>query len=117
MATTRAIAVALAVTCTAVGLATPARADERLDGDYTFVNGATTNTWTIITQCNAERTCGGTVSTSTGWVGAISRLAGGPWTAERRDVANGWACPDGSAVPADLVYSFDPVSLMGTVTS
>ena len=117
MATTRAMTVALAVTCTAVALASPARADERLDGDYSFVNGATTNTWTITTQCNAERTCAGMVSTSTGWVGAISRGAGGPWTAERRGMSNGWTCPDGSPGPADLLYSFDPVSLVGTVTS
>ena len=116
MSITRAMTVAIAVICSAVGLASPAWADERLDGDYTFVNGATTNTWTIITQCNTERTCGGTVSTSTGWVGAISRQAGGPWTALRRDVANGWTCPDGSTGPADLLYSFDPVSLVGTVS-
>ena len=82
MAITRTMAVAVAVTCTAVGLASPAWADERLDGDYTFVNGATTNIWNITTQCNAERTCGGTVSTSTGWVGAISRLSG--WPLDRR---------------------------------
>ena len=115
MAITRTMALAVVVTCTAVGLASPAWADERLDGDYTFVNGATTNIWNITTQCNAERTCGGTVSTSTGWVGAISRLRGGPWTAERRDVPNGWTCPDGSTGPADLLYSFDPASLVGTV--
>ena len=115
MAITRTMALAVAVTCTAVGLASPAWADERLDGDYTFVSGATTTIWNITTQCNAERTCGGTVSTSTGWVGAISRLAGGPWTAERRDVPNGWTCPDGSTGPADLLYSFDPASLVGTV--
>jgi hypothetical protein len=117
MAITQPMAITVAVICAAVGLASPAWADEQLDGDYTFVNGATTNTWTISTQCNAERTCGGTVSTSTGWVGAISRLAGGPWTAERRDTSNGWTCPDGSAGPADLLYSFDPVSLVGTVTA
>jgi len=116
MAITRTMALAVVVTCTAVGLASPAWADERLDGDYTFVNGATTNIWNITTQCNAERTCGGTVSTSTGWVGAISRLAGGPWTAERRDVPNGWTCPDGSTGAADLLYSFDPASLVGTVS-
>src|SRR6476620_1155908 len=78
-------------------------------------SGSTTTIWNITTQCNAERTCGGTVSTSAGWVGAISRLAGGPWTAERRDVPNGWTCPDGSTGPADLLYSFDPASLVGTV--
>jgi hypothetical protein len=118
MAITQAMAIAVAVTCTAVGLAGPAWADEQqLDGDYTFVNGAMTDTWSITTQCNAERTCGGTVSVSTGWVGAIKRVAGGPWTAERRDVSTGWTCPDGSTGPADLLYSFDPASLGGTVTS
>jgi hypothetical protein len=106
----------VAVTCTAVGLASPAWADDRLDGDYTLVDGATTTTWSITTQCNAERTCGGMVSTSRGWVGAISRTAGGPWTAERRDVSTGWTCPDGSTGPADLMYSFDPVSLAGTLS-
>jgi hypothetical protein len=117
MAITRAIAVAFAVTCSAVGLASPAWADEQqLDGDYTLVNVATTTLWNITTQCNAERTCGGTVSTPTGWVGAISRVAGGPWTAERRDVSDGWTCPDGSTSRADLLYSFDPASLVGTVS-
>jgi hypothetical protein len=117
MAITQAMTIAVAITCTAVGLASPAWADEpRLDGDYSFVNGATTNTWTITTQCNEERTCGGTVLTSTGWVGAISRLAGGPWIVERRDASNGWTCADGSTGPADLVYSFDPASLVGTVS-
>jgi hypothetical protein len=117
MAITRAMAVAVAVTCTAVGLASPAWADDRLAGDYTFDDGGPTITWTIETQCNAERTCGGTVSSSRGWVGAINRVAGGPWTAERSDVGNGWTCPDGGTFPADLLYSFDPMSLAGTVTS
>ena len=102
MAITRATAVAVAVSGTAVGLASPASAQERLDGDFTFTNGAIVNTWSITTQCNAEITCGGTVSSSTGMVAAISRLAGGPWTVERHDVPNGWACPDGSTGPADL---------------
>jgi hypothetical protein len=118
MAVTQAMAIAIAVTGATVGLASPAWADEQqLDGNYTFVNGETTNTWSITTQCNAERTCGGTVSTSTGWVGAIKRVAGGPWTAERRDVSTGWTCPDGSTGPADLLYSFDPASLVGIVNS
>ena len=42
MLLSRAMVVTVAVTCTAVGLASPAWADERLDGDYTFVDGATT---------------------------------------------------------------------------
>lgn len=116
MAITRAMAVAIAVTSTAIGLASPASADDRLDGDFTLVNDGPPTIWSITTQCNAERTCGGMVSTSTGWVGAISRVAGGPWTAERRDVSAGWTCPDGSTGPADLLYSFDPTSLAGTVS-
>jgi|SRR3954470_6737554 hypothetical protein len=116
MTITQAATVAVAVTCTAIGLASPAWADERLDGDYTLVSDGPAITWNITTQCNAERTCGGMVSTSRGWVGAISRVAGGPWTAERRDVSTGWTCPDGSTGPADLLYSFDPATLAGTVS-
>jgi len=116
MAITRAMAVTIAVTSTALGLASPAWADDRLDGDFTLVSDGPPITWSITTQCNAERTCGGMVSTSKGWVGAISRVAGGPWTAERNDVSTGWTCPDGSPGPADLVYSFDPVTLAGTVS-
>lgn len=117
MAFTHAMAAAVAVTCTAIGLASPAWADGQLDGDYTFVDGPTTMTWNITTQCNAARTCGGMISTSRGWVGAINRVTGGPWTAERNNVPNGWTCPDGTTGPADLLYSFDPESLAGTVTS
>jgi hypothetical protein len=47
---------------------------------------------------------------------AIRRLAGGPWTIERHDVFNGFICADGSTGPADLLYSFDPVSLAGTIS-
>jgi len=118
MPITRTMAVAVALTCTAVGLASPAWADEQqLDGDYTFVDGPTTTTWNISMQCNAQHTCGGMISTSRGWVGAINRVAGGPWTAERNDVPAGWTCPDGSTGPADLLYSFDPATLVGTVTA
>ena len=118
MPITRTMAVAVAVTCAAVGLASPAWADDQqLDGDYTFVDGPTTTTWNISMQCNAEHTCGGMISTSRGWVGAINRVTGGPWTAERNDVAAGWTCPDGSTGPADLLYSFDPATLAGTVTA
>ena len=31
----------------------------RATADHTFTNGATVNTWTITTQCNAEVTCDG----------------------------------------------------------
>ena len=102
-----------ALAAAAVGLASPASADDRLDGDYTFINGPVSNTWNITTQCNAEVTCGGTISSSTGLVEQILRVAGGPWTIERTDVPNGRICPNGSTGPADLMYSFDPATLVG----
>jgi hypothetical protein len=117
MAFTRVAAIAVAVAGAAIGLASPASAQDRLDGAYTFVNGPTTNTWSITTFCNAEITCGGTVSTSTGLVAKISRVTGGPWTVERHDVPNGWTCPDGSSGPADLMYSFDAATLVGALSS
>jgi len=100
----------------AVVLAGPAWADDRLDGDFTFINGPISNTWTITTQCNPEVTCGGTISTSTGLIEQISRVAGGPWIVERTDVPNGRVCPNGSTGPADLMYSFDPATLVGAVS-
>ena len=112
----RLVLVALAFAGLAVGSAAPAWADERLDGDYTFVNGPTTNTWTITTQCNPEGKCGGTVSTSTGLVEAIKKLPGGLWTLDRTDVPNGWICPNGSTGPGDQSYTFDPVTLAGTLS-
>jgi hypothetical protein len=111
---------AVAATCVLAGLATglagPAWADDRLDGDFRFINGPTTNTWTITTQCNPEVTCAGTISSSTGLLEGITRVAGGPWTIERTDVSNGRICPNGSTGPADLMYSFDPATLVGALS-
>lgn len=115
MVITRATAAAAALTGVAFGLASPAWADQRLDGDYRFINGPTTNTWSITTQCNAEGFCGGTVSSSTGMIAQIRKQSDGPWTVERHDVFNGRPCADGSTGPADLTYSFDPASLAGSV--
>src|ERR1700754_3224755 len=78
MAIIRAAAAAVAVVGTAIGLAGPASADDRLDGDYAFTDGATTNTWNITTQCSPEGMCGGTVSGSTGMLVQIKKAVGGP---------------------------------------
>ncbi len=115
MAITRALGVAVALAGGAIGLASPAWADG-LDGDYTFTNGATTNTWTITTQCNPEGVCAGTVSGSTGLLAQIRKPADGPWTVERHDVPDAWSCLDVGTGPADQLYSFDPATLVGTLT-
>ncbi|BBY45201.1 hypothetical protein A5765_03895 [Mycolicibacterium celeriflavum] len=116
MMLTRAMAVAAAIAGVAIGSASPAWADGRLEGDFRFVNGATSNTWAITTQCNPEGFCAGTVSSSTGMIAHISRGADGPWIVERHDVPNGWTCPDGSTGPGDLSYAFDAATLAGTAT-
>jgi hypothetical protein len=108
--------VAVAVMAAGLGSAAPAWADGRLDGHFTFINGPTTNTWTITTQCNPEGTCGGTVSSSTGMLAKISRVTNGPWVVERHDVPNGRICADGSTGPADLMYSFDSATLVGALS-
>ncbi|MFC3775420.1 hypothetical protein [Mycolicibacterium holsaticum] len=115
MVITRATVAAVALMGAAAGLAGPAWADGRLDGEYRFINGATMNTWAITTQCNPEDFCGGTVSSSTGLIAQISKQTDGPWLIERHDVFNGRLCGDGSTGPADLTYSFDPASLTGTL--
>lgn len=117
MLITRATAAALALGGLGVCLASPAWADDRLDGDYAFSDGATTNTWNITTQCSPEGLCAGTVSGSTGLLVQIRKAVGGPWTVERHDVPSGWTCADGSSRPGDLTYSFDPATLAGTLTT
>ena len=109
------MAAAVVLAGTAVGLAGPAWADGRLDGDFRFINGPTSNTWAITTQCNPEGRCGGTISTSTGLIAQISRQADGPWLVERHDVFNGRPCADGSTGPADVTYEFDPATLAGNL--
>src|SRR4051812_49781983 len=110
MTITRAMAITVAVTCTAIGLASPAWADEQLDGDYTFVDGPMTTTWSITTQCSAELTCGGTVSTSRGWVGAINRVAGGPSTAARPNASTARSSPGGTTCTAKPLATSGPAS-------
>lgn len=115
MAITRATAAAVVLAGAAVGVAAPAAAQGRLEGEFRFLNGPTSNTWAITTQCNPEGRCGGTVSSSTGMIAQIGRQADGPWVVERHDVFNGRPCADGTTGPADLTYSFDPATLAGSL--
>jgi hypothetical protein len=112
----RAAATGIAVGSLAVAVAGPASADDRLNGDYAFTNGPTTNTWSITTQCSPEGLCAGTVSSSTGMLVQIRKAVGGPWLIERHDVSNGWTCADGGTGAGDVVYTFDPATLAGTIS-
>jgi len=114
-------AILAALGACAVGLAGPALADDSLNGHYqAFVDGSRTNPLGGIlilnTTCDPAGNCSGWVSTPKTWGAAISKPPGGSWTISRTD-PQGWTCPNGGNAPADLVYTFDPGSLAGTLTA
>ncbi|OBK13556.1 hypothetical protein A5636_09335 [Mycobacterium asiaticum] len=110
-----------ALGCFAVGLAGPALADDSLNGHYqAVVNGSPSNSLgdilNINSSCDPDGNCTGWVSTPKTWGAPISKSAGASWTI-RRTNPTGWTCADGSKGAAELVYSFAPASLAGTITA
>lgn len=106
----------------ALGMAGPALADDSLNGHYSaFVDGSRSNPLAqailiINTQCDPAGNCTGWVSTPKTWGAAINKPPGGEWTISRTD-PTAWTCPDGSQAPADLVYTFAPTTLAGSLTA
>jgi hypothetical protein len=115
---TRATAAAVVFAGVTLGLACPAWADE-LGGTYTFYGDFGNSTWTITSQCEGampgECTAAHVVS-SAGWQGD-ARLINGLWTMTGPQRANLLKCDNGSFGPGAFIYSFDAVSLIGTVTA
>ena len=104
-----------------VGMAGPALADDGLNGHYqAIVDGSRSNPLSEIliinTNCDAAGNCTGWVSTPKTWGAAISKPPGGSWSTSHTDPV-GWTCADGSKAPADLVYTFAPATLAGSITS
>ena len=109
-----------ALVCGAVGLASPAAADDSINGHYqAVVDGSRANQLgdilLINTTCDPAGNCRGWVSTPKTWGAAIEKAPGGAWTINRTD-SLGWTCSNGAKAPADLVYTFAPGSLAGTIT-
>lgn len=105
----------------AIGMAGPVLADDSLNGHYqAIVDGSRTNPLSTIlnlnTNCDPADNCTGWVSTPKTWGAPINKPPGGSWTISRTD-PRGWTCDDGSTAAADLVYTFAPTSLAGSITA
>jgi hypothetical protein len=105
----------------AIGLAAPVLADDSLNGHYQgLVDGARANPLggilMIGTNCDPAGNCTGWVSTPKTWGAPINKPPGGSWTISRTD-PTAWTCANGSKAPADLVYTFAPTTLAGSITS
>ncbi|HTQ18282.1 hypothetical protein [Mycobacterium sp.] len=109
----------LAVVGCAVATAGPALADDSLNGHYfAVVDGSRSNLLSTIltfqTTCDPAGNCTGWVTTPKTWGAPVSKPPGGSWTINRTDRA-GWTCPNGGTAPADLVYTFAPANLAGSI--
>jgi hypothetical protein len=126
MFVTRALAVAAAFASVAIGLAGPARADQMLEGIYTYTQGDVVGQWTVYPSCvptvgdlrdNLELpvACRLHVSGSPSDVvsGGDARLTGDVWmfSTNKKD---GMTCADGTTAPIQETYEFDGNTLSGT---
>jgi hypothetical protein len=105
----------------AVAMAGPALADDSLNGHYqALVDGSRSNplggTLGFQTHCDPAGNCSGWVTTPKTWGAATSKAPGGSWTITRTD-GTAWNCANGRQAPADLVYTFAPGSLAGSITA
>jgi hypothetical protein len=138
----RGLAAAAVFTAAAVGSATPAWADDPLDGTFAYTEpGALSSTWTLfstcVKACNASSPdctrphydlgvgCTMHVASSmpaqstrderNATYSGNARLVNGLWTLSAYK-PDGMLCPDGSTAPSLENYAFDDVTLTGTRT-
>ena len=122
----RAFAVASAVVTVALGVASPARADQVMQGIYTYTQGNVVAEWTIYPICvptvgdlrdNLDLPVACTLhvgpSPSTIVSGGDARLSGDVWkfSTNKKD---GMECADGTTAPIQETYEFDDLTLTGT---
>lgn len=127
MTITRVLAVAVAFASVVLGLAGPARADEMMEGVYTYVQpDGLVAKWTIFPICvptvgdlrnNLELPVACTLHVSptpaTELLGGDARLTGGLWT-YTNNRKEGLTCADGSTAPVVQTFKFDANTLTGT---
>lgn len=126
MTIARVLAVATLLTGVVLGLAGPARADQVMQGVYSYKQGDLNAQWTVYPSCvptvgdlrdnlDLPVACRLHVAgTPTSVVrGGDARLTGGLWTFST-SVKDGMTCPDGSTAPISETYEFDDVTMTGT---
>jgi hypothetical protein len=126
MTIARVLAVAVAVASAVLGFASPARADQVMQGIYTYTQGDIVAEWTIYPTCvptvgdlrdNLELPVACTLHVaprpSTVVNGGDARLTSGVWMFSTPKDA-GLKCPDGSSAPIRETYEFDDLTMTGT---
>ncbi|HEX7827945.1 MAG TPA: hypothetical protein VF477_23840 [Mycobacterium sp.] len=128
MSIARVLAVVATFASLAVGYASPASADQVMEGVYSYTQGDIVAQWTIYPTCvpvvgdlrnNMELPVGCTLHVapvpSRLVNGGDARLTGGLWefTTNRKD---GFTCPDGSTAAIVETYKFDDATMSGTRT-
>jgi hypothetical protein len=125
MTIARVLAVAATFASLVVGFASPARADQVMEGIYTYTQGDLVVQWTIYPICvptvgdlrdNLELPVACTLHvspSSTAVLGGDARLADGQWTFTK-NMLDGFKCADGSTAPILEVYKFDDATMSGT---
>jgi hypothetical protein len=127
MTIARVLAAAATIFASAVlGFASPARADQVMQGVYSYTQGDVVAEWVIYPSCvptvgdlrdNLELPVACrlhvTPTPSTQVAGGDARLTGGVWEFSTPK-ADGMTCPDGSTAPIQETYEFDDLSMTGT---
>ena len=123
----RGFAAAASVACAALGFASPAEADQVMQGVYNYVpQNGNPGTWTIFPSCvpvvgdlrvNLELPVGCRlhVSGSEGITGGDAYLTNGVWAINTNN-KEGMQCPDGSSAPTTETIKFDDTTMSGTRT-
>jgi hypothetical protein len=126
MSVTRALAVATAFASVTIGFAGPARADQVMEGIYTYTQGNVVAEWTIYPSCvptvgdlrvNMELPVACRLHVAPAPVdvvnGGDARLTGGVWefSTSKKD---GLECADGTTAPIQETYKFDDATMTGT---
>lgn len=125
MTIARVFAVAVAFGCVALGFASPASADQVMQGIYAYDQGDVHAEWTIYPSCvptvgdlrvnlDLPVACRLHVAPSSAMVsGGDARLTGGQWTFST-NIKDGMTCPDGGTAPIQETYEFDDLTMTGT---
>jgi hypothetical protein len=126
MTIARVLAVAAAFASVVLGFASPARADQLMEGIYTYTQGDLVAEWTVYPICvptvgdlrdNLELPVACTLHVAARPSGAVSsgdaRLTGGVWMYSR-NIQDGLQCDDGSTASLQENYKFDDLTMRGT---
>ena len=104
----------------ALAFASPAWADEGLDGTYNLTwSDGDASTWVITSTCSSADSCVARVSSGQGRIGGSTvsgdaRLSNGQWTLTL-DKPDGIECSDGTRAPTHNEYSWAASTLSGTL--